>query len=483
MTVIARLTGATPNELHNWNTINWRSVNAHVKRLQMRIAKAVREKKMNKVKALQWILAHSFSAKLLAVKKVTSNKGSKTPGIDNIIWNTQARKIHGVLSLSFKGYKALPLRRVEIPKRNGTVRPLGIPTIKDRAMQALLLLALEPIAETLADKNSYGFRPYRACRDAIGQCFCALAKSYSPQWVLEGDITACFDRINHDWLLNNIPLPKRILSQWLSCGFVHNRKLFPTKAGTPQGGIISPILANMTLDGLESVIRKSCPRRRKVNFIRYADDFIVTADCKELIQENIIPAINQFLKHRGLQLSPKKTSIVRIDHGFDFLSQHFRKFRNKLIITPSKESVKGFLQKVRGTINASRMGSPAKLITILNPILRGWCQYHKYVQASRAFSYVSGVIFKTLWRWARKSHSEKSRCWIINKYFNHPTHSWVFCCKNKSRNNKTMFMELLKPSFTKLLRYIKIKAEAQPFDPLYTGYFAMRAASCNACPI
>jgi RNA-directed DNA polymerase len=197
MTGVEKLTGATPYLGKYWKSINWKKVQTEVRRLQIRIAKAVTEKKWNKVRSLQWILAHSFSAKLLAVRRVTTRKGARTPGVDGFIWNTPARKMSGTLSLKRHGYKALPLRRILIPKRNGKSRPLGIPCMSDRAMQALYLLCLEPVSETLADPNSYGFRPYRACRDAITQCFYALARKSSPTWILDADIKACFVSITH----------------------------------------------------------------------------------------------------------------------------------------------------------------------------------------------------------------------------------------------------------------------------------------------
>ena len=483
MTGVERLTGATSGLGKRWKSIDWKKVKAEVKRLQMRIAKAVRGGKTDLVKALQWILSHSFYAKLLAVKMATSTRGAGTPGVDGVIWNTPARKMKGALSLQRKSYRAQPLRRIEIPKKNGKMRPLGIPTIGDRAMQALYLLTLQPIAETTADYNSYGFRFYRACRDAIGQCFCALAKSYSPRWVLDADIKACFDWIDHEWLLNNILIDNKMLRQWLTCGFVQHRKLFPTKAGTPQGGIISPTLANMTLDGLEKAIKKSCPRRRKVNFVRYADDLICTADSKELLENNIIPAINDFLKPRGLMLSAEKTRIVRIEDGFDFLGQHLRKFSNKLIITPSKGNRKSFLDKIRKEIKANRGSKCEDMINRLNPVIRGWANYHKCVQSARAFSYADTVIFHALCRWGRRRHSNKGPGWIKKKYFGLSNRNWVFSCKTKDKHGKKKILELTKPSLTKLVRYIKIKGEANPFDPQYHDYFIMRRRLSNTVPI
>jgi RNA-directed DNA polymerase len=480
MTGVGKLTGATSCLGSHWKAIDWKKVKAEVKRLQVRIAKAVREGKRNKAKSLQWVLSHSFSAKLLAVKTATSTKGANTAGVDGEKWNTPAKKMRGALSLKRRGYKALPLRRVEIPKRQGKKRPLGIPTIRDRAWQALHLLTVQSVAETTADDNSYGFRFYRACRDAIAQCFCALAKSYSPKWILDADIKACFDWIDHEWLLENILIDKEMLRQWLKCGFVQHRKLFPTKAGTPQGGIISPTLANMTLDGLEKAVKESCPPRRKVNFVRYADDFICTAESKELIENNIIPAINEFLRPRGLMLSPEKTRIVRIEDGFDFLGQNMRKFRNKLITAPSKENTKKFLDGVRREIKDCRGSKTEDMITRLNPKVRGWVNYHKYVQSARTFSWADTVIFEALMRWARRRHPNKGPGWIKKKYFSLTGQKSVFSCKSKEQDGKYKIHKLFKPSKAKLFRYIKIKGKANPFDPEYEEYFAMRGRLSNA---
>jgi RNA-directed DNA polymerase len=231
----------------SWETIPWSTVKKKVERLQMRIAKATREGKHRKANSLQWILTHSYSAKLLAVKRVTTNKGKRTAGVDGVVWKTLAAKLAAVETLNRHGYKPLPLRRKYIPKRNGKKRPLGIPTMRDRAMQALYAMALKPIAETLADPNSYGFRDKRNCHDAIQQVFIALAKSYSAEWILEGDIKSCFDEISHQWMLENIPMDKKILKAWLKAGYVDEGKLYPSISGTPQGGVVTLPTQSITL--------------------------------------------------------------------------------------------------------------------------------------------------------------------------------------------------------------------------------------------
>ena len=226
---------ASSRHAGHWEQLDWNQCQRQVRRLQARIVKATREGLWGKVKTLQWLLTHSFAAKALAVKRVTENQGKKTPGVDRVLWRTPAAKLKAIKSLQRRGYRPLPLRRVYIPKANGKLRPLGIPTMIDRAMQALHLQALATVAETLADRNSYGFRPERSTADAIEQCFKALGKGKSPQWVLEGDIKGCFDHISHDWMLQHIPTDATVLQKWLSAGYVENRTLFPTEAGTPQG--------------------------------------------------------------------------------------------------------------------------------------------------------------------------------------------------------------------------------------------------------
>src|ERR1035437_2227292 len=239
---------ASSTAVAHWDQIDWKRCERQVTRLQARIVKASREGRWGKVRCLQRLLTCSFSGKALAVKRVTENKGKRTSGVDQVLWSTPQSKLKAIASLQRRGYRPLPLRRVYIPKSNGKLRPLSIPAMKDRAMQALYLMALLPVAETTADPNSYGFLPKRSTADAIEQCFTVLARKIGPQWVLEGDIRGCFNNISHAWMLTHIPTDKEVLKKWLKAGFMENRTLFPTEAGTPQGGIISPTLANLTLD-------------------------------------------------------------------------------------------------------------------------------------------------------------------------------------------------------------------------------------------
>jgi len=311
--------GALIDDAKKWKSIDWKHARRQIRRLQVRIAKAVKENRWNKVKALQYLLTRSFYAKLLAVKRVTSNKGKKTPGIDGVLWKGARAKWRAVLSLRRRGYRPQPLRRIYIPKKNGKKRPLSIPTMYDRTMQAIYKLSLAPVAETTADRNSYGFREGRSCADAIQAAFNALSKPNSATWVLEGDIKGCFDNISHEWMLRNIVMDKVVLQKWLKAGYVENGITYPTRKGTPQGGIISPTLSNMTLDGLEEAVRCAVPRRSRVNFVRYADDFIITGKSKRLLENQIKPAVEEFIAERGLSLSKEKTVITYIKKGFTFL--------------------------------------------------------------------------------------------------------------------------------------------------------------------
>ena len=467
-----------PSEL-TWHGINWANVLRQVRRLQARIVKATQGGRHNKVKALQWLLTHSFSGKALAIKRVTENQGKNTAGVDKVTWKTPEAKTNAIASMQRRAYSPRPLRRVLIPKKNGKTRPLGIPTMKDRAMQALYLLALEPIAETKADPNSYGFRPERSTADAGEQCFCALARKNSAEWVLEADIKGCFDNISHEWMIKNVPTDKLILQKWLKAGYVFQNELFSTEAGTPQGGIISPALANMTLDGLEAMLSAKFPKSKqlglKMNMVRYADDFIITGNSKEWLEQKVKPAVVEFLAERGLTLSPEKTRITHISEGFDFLGWNIRKYNGKLLIKPSKANVKALLDKIREVIKGNKATKQINLINALNPILRGWANYHKHVVAKEIFGYVDHKIWSTLWQWAARRHPNKSAEWIKMKYFKAiGARNWVFAATEQREDGKQREATLLNASDTPIKRHVKIKADANPHDPEWKRYFESR---------
>ncbi len=456
-----------------WKSIDWPKVEQNVRRLQMRIAKAVKEGRHRRAQALQWLLTHSQSAKLLAVRRVTTNAGAKTPGVDNQRWRTDQQKLHAALNLKRHGYRALPLRRHYIPKKNGKLRALSIPTLGDRAMQALHALALAPIMETLGDKNSYGFREGRRCADAVEQAHTLLARKCSPAWILEGDIKACFDEIGHTWLLQHVPMDKQILKQWLKAGYWEKGRLFPTTAGTPQGGIISPILANLALDGLEQAAKQVARPGEKVNFVRYADDFIVTGANRELLEQKVKPALTAFLASRGLRLSEQKTVLTHIQRGFNFLGHTVRKYGDKLLTKPSKSNFQGLLGKVKECIQSSLAIRPEELIGKLNPILRGWANYYQYASAKRTFDRVDNKVFRILWRWTKRRHPEKSAKWRKDRYFS-AAGNWVFATRLRLANGEEQLSKVYQVASTPINRYLKVRGDANPYDPKDAEYFQKR---------
>jgi RNA-directed DNA polymerase len=477
--------GAVSRDPEEWHDINWQAADVNVRRLQARIVKATKEGKWGKVKSLQHLLTHSFSGKVTAVRRVTENQGKNTPGVDKILWNHPKSKWMAIHSLKRRGYQPLPLRRVYIPKSNGKKRPLGIPTMKDRAMQALYLLALDPIAETNADPNSYGFRKERRCADAIEQCFNALGKGKSPQWVLDADIKACFDLINHEWLIEHIPMDKAILRKWLKAGYMEASTRHETEEGTPQGGIISPVLANMALDGLERILRKKYPLdtrkqyKAKVNLVRYADDFVITGSSKEILESEVKPIVEQFLKDRGLTLSEEKTSIKHIEDGFDFLGQNVRKYSGKkLLIKPTSKNVHTFLEKVRTVIKKNKTVTSTELIIKLNPIIRGWALYHRHVVSSETFTAVDDAIFKSLWQWAVRRHRNKGKKWVKQRYFTtRGEDNWSFFGTTRNSEGNTQTAWLLNAASISIKRHTKIRSNANPYDPEDELYFEERLAT------
>lgn len=471
-----------------WNQLDWAAHERQVRRLQARIVKATGEGRWGKVKALQRLLTHSFSGKALAVKRVTENKGKKTAGVDGSVWLTPESRYKAIGSLRRRGYRPRLLKRVYIPKSNGKLRPLGIPTMKDRAMQALYLLALEPIAETLADPDSYGFRPARSTADAVSQCRMLLARPSSAVWVLEGDIQGCYDHISHAWMLAHLPTDATVLAGWLRAGYVEKRRLFPTTEGTPQGGIISPVAANMTLDGLQRLLEERFPKRwnartqkyddPQVHLVRYADDFIVTGSSRELLETGVRPVVEAFLQERGLRLSPEKTKITHINEGFDFLGQNLRKYGGKLLIRPSKKNAAAFLEKVREIIQKSGSENQETLIWQLNPVIRGWANYHRHISASQTFKRMDQAIWRLLWQWAKHRHSTKSSAWVAENYWHlSRQRGWTFTAKTSepTPDGKTREVRLVRAPEIQIRRYVKIKKDANPFDPRWWSYLEERA--------
>lgn len=468
-----------------WEQLDWNRIGKQVHRLQVRIAKATVEGRWNKVHALQRLLTHSFSGKAFAVKRVSENRGRRTPGIDGITWKTPAQKATAIHKLRQRGYHPRPLRRVYIPKSNGTMRPLGIPTMADRAMQALYLLALLPIAETTGDRSSYGFRPQRSAADAMQRCFLLLAHRTAPRWILEGDIESCFDRIDHEWLLTHVHMEHSVLRKWLKAGFMEASVLYSTDEGTPQGGIASPVLANLALDGLEELLREHFPPRRRcmINLARYADDFIVTGATAEILTDEVQPLIERFLAERGLRLSPSKTVVTKVDTGFDFLGQTVRKYGEKLIIRPSRKSVHTLLDDVRAIIRRNATASAGDLVEQLNPKIRGWTYYHRHVCSGKCFSSVDNAIWHAVWRWALRRHPTKSRTWIMKKYFiPYGGRAWVLTGEVETKFGSKETVRLFAASSVSIRRHRLIRGAANPFDPAWTLYFQSRSRSQKSLP-
>lgn len=418
------------SEKANWHQIDWARAQRRVKFIQLKIMKAYAAGDGRRAKSLQRLLTRSFSAKVTAVRKVTSNQGKSTPGVDGELWNTPGKKWQATQRLNRGLYRAKPLRRVEIPKANGKTRPLGIPVMYDRAMQVLWGLALEPIAEQKADLRSYGFRRCRSAHDAIENLWNSHCKGTA--YVLDADIKGCFDNISHQWLLAHIPMDKSVLHQWLSCGVIIQGKYHPTTKGTPQGGPISPMLANMTLDGLEAATAEAAHvtafgftrqrhwgyyRRSGVHVIRYADDFVVTAKRPEYLAE-ALPGINRFLAERGLALNEEKTAVAHLEDGYEFLGFHLRQYPDgKVIIKPTAAALKSVKAKVSKVVQQMIARTQDDLIVGLRPIALGWCQYYQSVCSQRAFEKLDNHIFGRLWWWANRRHKRKSGRWIKDRYW------------------------------------------------------------------
>ncbi|MFL4024993.1 group II intron reverse transcriptase/maturase [Pseudomonas aeruginosa] len=466
----------------NWHDLDWATIQQAVRKTQLKIAQATQEGNWRRVKRLQRMLTYSFYGRCLAVRRVTENRGRKTPGVDGETWGSPQAKLRAVGSLSKqRGYRPKPLRRVWIPKPGKHERrPLGIPTMLDRAMQALHLQALEPAIESTSDPKSYGFRPDRSTADAMVELFHLLAPEVAPVWVLEGDIKGFFDNINHEWLCRNVPMDTKVLRKWLKAGVIDRRQLMATEAGTPQGGIISPCLANATLNGLETQLKRHLAKKlgikkaekTKVQCVRYADDFVILAASKELLEEEVKPWVEQFLSVRGVELSREKTRITHIHQGFDFLGWNFRKYvpksprrKAKLLIKPSKKNASALYRKVREIIKGSGALTQEALIGQLNPVLKGWAQYHSPVVAKQTFSRLDHLIFWRIWRWAKRRHPRKSADWIRKKYFRSiGGQSWVFAYPYKNGKGEKQYRRLYLLAGTAIVRHKRLPGAYNPYD-------------------
>jgi RNA-directed DNA polymerase len=450
------------------SAIDGAKIRRHVSRLQARIVKAVRAGKWHRVRGLQRLLASAFAAKLLAVKRVSSNRGKPTAGVDGIVLETPTQKWRQTQQLNAKDYKPKPLRRITIPKKNGKRRPLGIPVQADRAEQALELLALDPVSETLADRCSYGFRKERSTQDAMAGCFLALCRRQSAEWILEGDIRGCFDHLDHNWLVAHIPTNREKLRAWLRAGYLERNVFHPTAEGTPQGGIVSPTAANMALDGLEGCLQRRFKGRQKVNLVRFADDFAITGASRARLEIEVKPLVVQFLAERGLELSEEKTRIVHIEQGFDFLGFNIRKHNGKLLIKPAKSSIAAVKEKARDIFKAGVSLPQDALIRRLNPVIRGWGNYYRHVVSKEAFSDIDHAIWRMTWRWAKRRHPQKGRQWIKDRYYAHRDgRDWGF-----ADGSVTLCWMATIP----IRRHGKVRGDANPYDVQDTRYFAERHA-------
>ena len=472
----------------DWNAINWRKANRTVRNLRQRLFRATQEGNLKKVRSLQKLMLKSYSNRLVSVRRVTQiNAGKHTPGVDKLVIKTPAARGKMVDDLAhYSPWKAKPARRVYIPKANHKLRPLGIPVVIDRCLQAMVKNALEPSWEAKFEGTSYGFRPGRSCHDAIEKIYLLARPNKTKKWVLDADIKGAFDNISHDHLLSAIgPVPgKELIKQWLKAGYVEQEVFHETERGTPQGGVVSPLLENIALHGMEEAIgvKYNCRGELIGNraVVRYADDFVCFCETKEDAQQ-VQSILTDWLKERGLTLSEEKTRIVHLTEGFDFLSFNIRHYPAphtsrtgwKLLIKPSKEAVQAVQKQLKDLWSKGQGTRVRAVLTKLNPVIRGWANYFRTVVASETFHHLDNWMYFKAEGYARQMHPNKSKAWRHQRYWGRlyldRQDSWVF-------GDKQTGGYLLKFRWFPIERHTLVKGTASPDDPRLRDYWAKRQA-------